>query len=151
MPRKPSHAQTFLTVQPKLPRKEEIIICLNNNSAFRDRNSPKFWIIVTEMSSQFIHITNFKINITNPITLGSQLILVDTKQKIKTYHDFIAYSFLSEGCFCYSILPCFPKHIKSGQNLVTKISLNEKRNLKIRSNIWQQIHPKVFKWIDKVR
>ena len=42
--------------------------CLNNNLAFRGRNSTKFWIfwiIVIQMSSLFIHVTNFKITITN--------------------------------------------------------------------------------------
>ena len=42
--------------------------CLNNNLAFRGRNSTKFWIfwiIVIQNSSLFIHITNFKITITN--------------------------------------------------------------------------------------
>ena len=64
-PSKP-HTQTFLTLQPKWGPKEEL--CLNNNSAFRGRNSTKFWIIwiiVIQMSSLFIHITNFKITITN--------------------------------------------------------------------------------------
>ena len=28
--------------------------------------------------------------------------------------------FLFEGCFCFPIPPCFPKHIKFGQNFVTK-------------------------------
>ena len=46
--------------------------------------------------------------------------LADTKQKIKTYHDCIAYFFLFEGSFCFSTFPCFPKHIKFGQNFVTK-------------------------------
>ena len=60
------HTQTFLTLQPKWGPKEEL--CLNNNSTFRGRNSTKFWIIwiiVIQMSSLFIHITNFKITITN--------------------------------------------------------------------------------------
>ena len=46
--------------------------------------------------------------------------LVDTKQKIKTYHDCIAYFFLYEGCFCFPIFLCFPKHIKFDQNFATK-------------------------------
>ena len=41
-------------------------------------------------------------------------------KKNKTYHDCIAYSFLFEGCFCFSIFLCFPKHIKFDQNFVTK-------------------------------
>ena len=64
-PYKP-HTQTFLTFQSKWAPEEEL--CLNNNSAFRGRNSTKFWIfwiIVIQMSSPFIHMTNFKINITN--------------------------------------------------------------------------------------
>ena len=61
-PNKP-HTQTFLTLQSKWAREEEL--CLNNNSTFRGRNSTKFWIIVIQMSSLFIHITNFKITITN--------------------------------------------------------------------------------------
>ena len=64
-PNKP-HTQTFLTLHPKWAPEEEL--CLNNNSAFRGRNSTKFWIIwiiVIQMSSLFIHITNFKITITN--------------------------------------------------------------------------------------
>ena len=54
------------------------------------------------------------------LTSGLQLTLVDTKQKIKTYHDCIAYSFLFEGCFCFPIFLWFPKHIKLDQNFVTK-------------------------------
>ena len=53
----------------------------------------------------------------------SQMIMdnfLDTKQKNKTYHDCIAYSFLFEGCFCFLLFTCFPKHIKFGQNFVTK-------------------------------
>ena len=64
-PNKP-HTQTFLKLQLKWTPEEEH--CLNNNSAFRGRNSTKFWtvwIIVMQMSSLFIHITNFKITITN--------------------------------------------------------------------------------------
>ena len=64
-PNKP-HRQTFLTLQPKWTPEEEL--CLNNNSAFRGQNSTKFWtawIIVIRMSSLFIHMTNFKITITN--------------------------------------------------------------------------------------
>ena len=64
-PYKP-HTQTFLTFQSKWAPEEEL--CLNNNSAFRGRNSTKFWtvwIIVIRMSILFIHITNFKITITN--------------------------------------------------------------------------------------
>ena len=60
------HTQTFLTLQSKSLSEEKL--CLNNNSAFRGRNSTKFWIIwiiVIQMSSLFIHITNFKITITN--------------------------------------------------------------------------------------
>ena len=60
------HTQTFLTLQSKWLSEEKL--CLNNNSAFRGRNSTKFWIIwiiVIQMSSLFIHITNFKITITN--------------------------------------------------------------------------------------
>ena len=67
-PYKP-HTQTFLTFQSKWAPEEEL--CLNNNSAFRGRNSTKFWIIwiiVIQMSSLFIHITNFKITITNLIS-----------------------------------------------------------------------------------
>ena len=58
-----SHTQTFLTLQSKRAREDELF--LNNNSALRGRNSTKFWIIVIQMSSLFIHITNFKITITN--------------------------------------------------------------------------------------
>ena len=61
-----SHTQTFLTLQPKWTPEEDL--CFNNNSAFRGRNSTKFWtvwIIVIRMSILFIHITNFKITITN--------------------------------------------------------------------------------------
>ena len=64
-PNKPQ-THTFLTLQPKWAPEEEL--CLDNNSAFRSRNSIKFWIIwiiVIPMSSLFIHITNFKITITN--------------------------------------------------------------------------------------
>ena len=65
-PNKLIHTQTFLRLQPKWAPEEEL--CLNNNSVFRGRNSAKFrtvWIIVIRMSSLFIHITNFKITITN--------------------------------------------------------------------------------------
>ena len=58
--------QTFLTLQPKWAPEEEL--SLNYNSAFGDRNSTKFWVIwifVIQMSNPFIHITNFKITITN--------------------------------------------------------------------------------------
>ena len=64
-PNKPN-TQTFLTLQPKWALEEEL--CLNNNPVFRGRNSAKFsiiWIIVIQMSSLFVHVTNFKINITN--------------------------------------------------------------------------------------
>ena len=64
-PYKP-HTQTFLTFQSKWAPEEEL--CLNNNSAFRGRNSTKFWIIwiiIIQMSSLFIHVTNFKITIAN--------------------------------------------------------------------------------------
>ena len=64
-PNKPD-TQTFLTLQSKWTLKEEL--CLHNNSAFRGRNSTKFWtvwIIVNRMSGVFIHITNFKITMTN--------------------------------------------------------------------------------------
>ena len=64
-PYKP-HTQTFLTFQSKWAPEEEL--CLNNNSAFRGRNSTKFWvswIIVIQMSGLVIHVTNFKITITN--------------------------------------------------------------------------------------
>ena len=64
-PNKP-HTQTFLTLQSKWAPEEEL--CFNNNSAFRGRNSTKFWIfliIVIQMSSLFIHVTNFKTTITN--------------------------------------------------------------------------------------
>ena len=59
------HTQTFLTFQSKWAPEEEL--CLNNISAFRSRYSTKFelfelWI---QMSSLFIHVTNFKITITN--------------------------------------------------------------------------------------
>ena len=57
-PNKP-HTQTFLTLQSKWAREEEL--CLNNNLAFRGRNSTKFWITVIQMSSRSIHSTNFKI------------------------------------------------------------------------------------------
>ena len=60
------HTQTFLTLQPKWAPEEEL--SLNYNSAFGDRNSTKFWVIwifVIQMSNPFIHITNFKITITN--------------------------------------------------------------------------------------
>ena len=55
------HTQTFLTLQPKWAPEEEL--CLSNNSAFRGRNSTNWinWIIVIQMSSLFIHITNFLI------------------------------------------------------------------------------------------
>ena len=51
-----------------------------------------------------------------------QLTLVDTsKQKIKIYHNCIAYYFFFfEGCFCFLTFPCFHKHIKFGQKIVTK-------------------------------
>ena len=57
-PNKPP-PQTFLTLQSKWAREEELCLHkgLNNNSAFRGRNSTK--------SSLFIHITNFKITITD--------------------------------------------------------------------------------------
>ena len=54
------------------------------------------------------------------LTPGLQLTLVDTKQKTKTYHYCIAYSFLFEGCFCFLLFPCFPIHIKFGENFATK-------------------------------
>ena len=54
------------------------------------------------------------------LTPGLQLTLVDTKQNIKTYHGCIAYSFLFEGCFCFPICLCSPKHVKFDQNFVTK-------------------------------
>ena len=53
------------------------------------------------------------------LTPRLQLTLVDTKQKIKTYHDCISYSFLFEGC-CFAIFLCFLKHIKFDKNFVTK-------------------------------
>ena len=59
-PNKP-HTQTFLALPFKWAAEETL--CLNNNSAFRGRNSTKFWlfwIIVIQISSQFIHLTNFK-------------------------------------------------------------------------------------------
>ena len=52
--------------------------------------------------------------------MGLRLTLVDTKQKNKTDHDCIAYSFLFELCLCFLIIPCFTKHIKFGQKFVTK-------------------------------
>ena len=64
-PHKP-HTQTFLKPQSKCSPEQEL--CLTNNSVFRVRNSTKFWIfwiIVIQMSSLFIHVTNFKITITN--------------------------------------------------------------------------------------
>ena len=54
------------------------------------------------------------------LTPGLQLTLADGKQKIKSCHDCIAYSFLFEDCFCFPIFPCFPKHIKFSQNFVSK-------------------------------
>ena len=69
-----SHTQTFLTLQSKRAREDELF--LNNNSALRGRNSTKFWIIVIQMSSLFIHITNFKITITN---LNSKFWIYDLK------------------------------------------------------------------------
>ena len=59
------HTQTFLTLQSKWAPEEEL--CLSDNSAFRGRNSTNWinWTIVTQISSLFIHITNFKITITN--------------------------------------------------------------------------------------
>ena len=65
LPNKPL-TQTFLTLQPKWVTEKEL--SLNNNSTFRGRNSTKFWIIwiiISQMSSAFIHVTNFKITITN--------------------------------------------------------------------------------------
>ena len=64
-PYKP-HTQTFLKPQSKCAPEQEL--CLTNNSVFRGRNSTKFWIfwiIVIQMSSLFIRVTNFKITITN--------------------------------------------------------------------------------------
>ena len=61
-----SQTQTFLTFQSKWATEEEL--CLKNNSVLRGRNSTKFWIfwiIVTQMSTLFIHVTNFKISFTN--------------------------------------------------------------------------------------
>ena len=55
--------QIFLTPQSTWAREEELF--LNNNSAFRYRNSTKFWIIVIQMFSLFVHSTNLKITITN--------------------------------------------------------------------------------------
>ena len=55
------HTQTFLTLPFKWAAEEEL--CLNNNSAYRGWNSTKFWlfwIIVIQISSLFIHLTNFK-------------------------------------------------------------------------------------------
>ena len=72
------------------------------------------------------------------LTPRLQLTLVDTKQKIKTYHDCITYSFLFEGCFCFPIFLCFPKHIKFDQNFVTKKHKHKNRNL-VSSNIWQSM------------
>ena len=53
-PNKP-RTHTFLTLQSKSAPEEEL--CLNNNSAFRGRNSTNFWIIriiVIHMSGLFI-------------------------------------------------------------------------------------------------
>ena len=62
-PYKP-HTQTFLTFQSKWAPEEEL--CLNNNSAFRDRySSSELSELLIQMSSLFIHVTNFKITITN--------------------------------------------------------------------------------------
>ena len=62
-PYKP-HTQTFLTFQSKWAPEEEL--CLNNNSAFRDRySSSELFELLIQMSSLFIHVTNFKITITN--------------------------------------------------------------------------------------
>ena len=60
------HRQTFLKLQYTLAPEEEL--CFNDNSAFRGRNPTKFWIfliIVIQISSLFIHVSNFKITITN--------------------------------------------------------------------------------------
>ena len=62
----PNNTQTCLTLQSKWVPEEKL--CLNINSAFKGQNSTKlwiFWIIVIQMSSLFIHVTNFKITITN--------------------------------------------------------------------------------------
>ena len=59
------HTQTFLTFQSKWATDEEH---WRNNSTLRGRYSTKFWIfwiIVTQMSTLFIHVTNFKISFTN--------------------------------------------------------------------------------------
>ena len=55
-PNKP-RTQTFLTLQSEWAWEEKL--CFYNNSAFRCQNSTKFWIIVMQMSSLFINITNF--------------------------------------------------------------------------------------------
>ena len=56
--------KTVLTLQYKWAQEEEL--CLNNNSAFRGRNSTRFWVTVMQISSLFIHITNF-LRTANPI------------------------------------------------------------------------------------
>ena len=53
------------------------------------------------------------------INTGASADLSRNKVK-KTYHNCITYSFLFEGCFCFPLSPSFPKHIKFGQNFVTK-------------------------------
>ena len=63
-PNKP-HAKTILTLQSKWTREKKFF--LYNNSAFRGRNSRKFWIVVMKMSSLFIRITNFLRTSTIPI------------------------------------------------------------------------------------
>ena len=54
------------------------------------------------------------------INTGASTDLSRHEEKNKTYHDCNAYFFLFQGCFCFPIFPCFPKHIKFGQNFATK-------------------------------
>ena len=59
------HTQTFLTLQSKWAREEKL--CLYSDSAFRGWNSTKFWIIVMQIPSLFIHITSFLRTSTTPV------------------------------------------------------------------------------------
>ena len=59
-PYKP-HTQTFLTFQSKWAPEEEL--CLNHNSDIQP--SSELFELLIQMSSLFIHVTNFKITITN--------------------------------------------------------------------------------------
>ena len=89
-PNKP-HTQYFLTLQSKRAREEKL--SLYNNSAFSNPDSTKFWIIVMQISSLFIHITNFLRTSTIPIQNFCILllppILMFSNNRVSTFHKVI--------------------------------------------------------------